>query len=373
MRPRRRAPRRWLLFALAAAAAGVLILVRSTDWLSAFGGRVSGERLERSKKSPNYRGGRFQNLLPTHTLLPGTVGKTLRQQFFGKERRAPEGPVPIVRLGRRDFEIPPASGLRATWFGHATVLLEIDRRRVLTDPVWNERVSPSTLIGPKRFFPPPIPLEELPPIDVAVVSHDHYDHLDMATVRFLARRGTVFAVPLGVGAHLERWGVPAAQRIELDWGESFETGGLRIEACPARHYSGRLFGGDPTLWASWAIVGAKHRVYYSGDTGYFEEFRRTGARLGPFDVTLVKIGAYGSTWPQIHVTPEEAVRAHLDVGGRVMLPVHWGTFNLASHDWREPADRVVAAAADRGVRLVMPRPGESIEPERAPKPMRWWR
>jgi L-ascorbate metabolism protein UlaG (beta-lactamase superfamily) len=234
-------------------------------------------------------------------------------------------------------------------------------------------VSPSTLLGPKRFFAPPIALMDLPPIDAAVISHDHYDHLDMRTVCFLAARGTVFAVPLGIGAHLERWGVPEERRVELDWGESVDVGGLRLEACPARHYSGRLYFGDPTLWASWAILGPRHRVFFSGDSGYFEEFRRIGERLGPFDLTLAKIGAYGTTWPQIHMTPEEAVRAHGDVRGAVLLPVHWGTFNLAYHDWREPAERVVAAAADRGARLVVPRPGESVEPARASEPITWWR
>ncbi len=195
----------------------------------------------------------------------------------------------------------------------------------------------------------------------------------MATVRFLAARGTVFAVPLGVGAHLERWSVPEAQRIELDWGETARVGDLTLKASPARHYAGRLVVGDPTLWASWVIAGSHYRVYYSGDSGYFEEFRRVGERDGPFDLALIKIGAYGSTWPEIHMTAEEAVQTHLDVRGGLLLPVHWGTFNLAPHDWREPAERVLAAAGARGVRLVLPRPGEPIEPARAPEPAAWWR
>jgi L-ascorbate metabolism protein UlaG (beta-lactamase superfamily) len=373
MKPGRRTGRRWWRYPLAAAAGGGLILAGSTGWLASFGGCVSGERLERAKRSPHYRGGRFRNLVPTKTLLPGSVGATLRNQFLGSEIRVPQRPIPIARPGRGAFDVPPASGLRATWMGHATVLIEIDGRRILTDPVWSDRASPSTLLGPKRFFPPPVPLVDLPPIDAAVISHDHYDHLDMTTVRFLAARGTVFVVPLGIGAHLERWGVPEARRVELDWGESFDVGGVRLEACPARHYSGRLYFGDPTLWASWAVLGPKHRVYYSGDSGYFKEFRRVGSRLGPFDLTLVKIGAYGPTWPEIHMTPEEAVQAHLDVRGGALLPVHWGTFNLAPHDWREPADRVVAAAADRGVRLCVPRPGERIELAGLGPIDPWWR
>ena len=298
----------------------------------------------------------------------------MRHQFFGEEVRVPPKPIPVVNRLAGDYATPPASGLRATWIGHASVLVEIDGRRVLTDPVWSDRCSPVTWAGPKRFHPPPLPLEALPPIDVVLISHDHYDHLDMATVKALAARGAYFAVPLGVGAHLETWGVAGSLIHELDWDESAELGGLTVTAMPARHYSGRNpLRGDQTFWASWAVKSSSHRFFFSGDTGYFDGFKTVAAKQGPFDLTLMKIGACDKTWPDIHMTPEEAVQAHLDLGGRLLLPVHWGTFNLAFHAWNEPAERVVAAARKTGVSLAVPRPGEWVELAGPQPTAPWWR
>jgi len=207
-----------------------------------------------------------------------------------------------------------------------------------------------------------------------VISHDHYDHLDMETVKALARRGTLFLVPLGVGAHLAKWGVPASQFRELNWGEETSVGELTITATPARHFSGRGFADrDATLWCSWLIAGPRHRVFYSGDSGYFDGFRQIGAAHGPFDVTLMSLGSYGPTWPEIHMDPEEVVRAHAELGGGLLLPVHWGTFNLAFHDWNEPAARAAAEAGRLGVRIALPRPGELVEPSAPPPAQDWWR
>jgi L-ascorbate metabolism protein UlaG (beta-lactamase superfamily) len=208
-------------------------------------------------------------------------------------------------------------------------------------------------------------------VDAVVISHDHYDHLDMATVKALAARGVTFFVPLGIGAHLQRWRVPLEQIRELDWNESAELRGVRFTALPARHYSGRSIHPDETEWASWALIGPHHRVYFTGDSGYFEEFKRIGDAHGPFDLTLIKIGAYGETWPEIHMTPEEAVQTHLAVRGKLMLPVHWGTFNLAYHDWFEPADRFVKAATGR-LSFTTPRPGDIVTPAQYPTSY-WWR
>lgn len=294
----------------------------------------------------------------------------------------PPAPLPIRPLTRADVAAPPASGLRATWLGHATALLDVDGARVLVDPVWGERASPSALVGPKRFHPPPLALADLAPLDAVVVSHDHYDHLDMAAVRALAANPAQararFFVPLGVGAHLERWGVAPGRVTELDWGESARVGALTLTATPARHFSGRGVGdavgrGNPTLWASWVIAGPAHRVFFSGDTGPFDGLADVGARHGPFDLTLIKVGAYGPTWPDIHLTPEQAVAAHGLLGGRVLLPIHWGTFNLAFHAWDEPAERVLSAARTAGVTLVLPRPGQPVEPAAPPPVDAWWR
>jgi L-ascorbate metabolism protein UlaG (beta-lactamase superfamily) len=318
--------------------------------------------------------------MPTHTMLAGDAARSLRLQVAGGETRYPVRPIPVESRTRSDFETPPASSLRATWLGHATALVEVDGARILTDPVWSERVSPSSLVGPRRFFEPPIALAGLPRVDAVVISHDHYDHLDMETVKTLARTGTRFVVPLGVGAHLEKWGIPAAQIDERDWGEAKEIAGVTITATPARHFSGRrLSDRDATLWCSWVIAGPRHRVFYSGDSGYFDGYREIGRDHGPFDLTLMSLGAYGPTWPLIHMTPEELVQAQRDLRGELLLPVHWATFNLAFHAWNEPALRMAADARAKGVRFTIPRPGQMVEPARLAdegaefEPSAWWK
>ena len=205
-----------------------------------------------------------------------------------------------------------------------------------------------------------------------VISHDHYDHLDMSTVVDLAREGTQFFVPLGVGAHLLTWGILGTQIVELDWNEQATLGTVTFTATPARHYSGRAVRRDRTQWASWVIKSPAHRVFFSGDTGYFDGLKDIGAAHGPFDLALIKIGAYGPTWLEIHMDPEHAVKAQQAVGAKLMLPVHWGTFNLAFHDWREPPERLLAAA-EGVVAVVVPKPGQPVRPEAPPPVVRWWR
>lgn len=369
---------RVLLALLALLLVAVVVLIGSTGWLDAFGAEPTGDRLARIRRSPNYRDGAFRNPDAPTRIGAGSGRETLRRWLGGHEQRVPPGPMPIVKLTRADFAQPPASGLRATWLGHSTVLVEIDGARILFDPVWARRASPSSLIGPKRFHEPPLALDELPPLDAIVASHDHYDHLDRDVVRALAQSTAQsrarFVVPLGVGAHLERWGVAPDRITELDWSESTTAGPLTLVATPARHFSGRgLNNRNHTLWASWSVSGPRHRIFHSGDTGPFAGFTDIGAAHGPFDLTFVKIGAYGETWPDIHLTPEQAVDANTKLHGRVLLPIHWGTFNLAFHAWDEPAERVVVAAAATGTRLVMPRPGESVEPATPKLVVPWWR
>ncbi len=371
---RKRTRRRlvWILAAIAFVA--LLVALQSTAWLASLGGRVTGARLARSQRSPLFMNGKFRNPEPTR-MATASFGEMLRRQLFGGEQRAPLHPIPIVRRHAGDYATPPPSGLRATWIGWASVLVEIDGRIVMTDPVWSERCSPSTRVGPGRFHDPPIALADLPPVDLVVISHDHYDHLDMPTIRALAARGTQFAVPLGIGAHLERWGVPASQVTELDRNESADIRGLQVIATAARHYSGRNpIHANETLWTSWVVKGPRHRFFFSGDTGYTAAFRAIGDEHGPFDLTLLKIAAYDPAWSEIHMTPEQAVQTHRDVKGRVLLPVHWGTFNLGFHAWREPPDRLVAAASKANVTVVVPLPGEWIEPAVArPAQDPWWR
>ncbi|AHG88362.1 hypothetical protein J421_0825 [Gemmatirosa kalamazoonensis] len=311
-----------------------------------FGGGAEARRA-RVERSPQWSDGRFRNTLRR---VDGPWTRIMREFFFGgSAHRRPESPIPVEHRVRSDYDVPPASGLRVTWLGHSTTLIEIDGRRVLIDPVWGDRAGPVPRLSPRRFYPPPLPLAELPPVDVVLLSHDHYDHLHVDTVRALAARGERFVVPLGVGARLARWGVSEARIAELDWWESLAMDDLTLTATPARHFSGRLLvDADRTLWAGFVIAGARHRVFYSGDTALHDAFAEIGARLGPFDLTMIEVGAYDALWPDVHLGPEQAVRAHVLSGGGVMLPLHWGLFDLALHGWTEPAERTLAAAAAAG-------------------------
>ncbi|MEV1019656.1 MBL fold metallo-hydrolase [Streptomyces sp. NPDC050264] len=347
---------------------------------AAFGAEATGARLERIRKSPNFADGQFQNPEGARTRPDGSVLDFAKVYFRKEERalRAPAGTVPVHATTFADLAKPAASGLRITWMGHSSVLAEIDGVRVLFDPVWGERCSPFAFAGPKRLHPAPLPLAALGPVDVVVISHDHYDHLDMPTIKALTGTDTVFAVPLGVGAHLEHWGVPADRLRELDWHESTEVGGVTLTASPARHFCGRgLRNPQHTLWASWVVAGPEHRIYHSGDTGYFQGFREIGAEHGPFDVTMIQVGAYSDFWPDIHMTPEEGLRAHLDLQGArphgVLMPIHWGTFNLAPHAWAEPGEWSMDVARDAGQALATPRPGEPFEPSGELPAEAWWR
>ncbi|MEG8279067.1 MBL fold metallo-hydrolase [Streptomyces sp. AHA2] len=348
----------------------------------AFGADPSGERMARIRRSPHFEDGVFQNPGGPARTRPSGSTLDLAKVFFDKEtrpRRTPQGAVPVHSTTLADIARPPATGLRLTWTGHSSVLAEIDGRRVLFDPVWGERCSPFPFAGPKRLHPVPLPLAALGPVDVVVISHDHYDHLDMPTIKALAGTDTLFAVPLGVGAHLERWGVPARRLRELDWHESTEVGGLTLTATPARHFCGRgLRNTQHTLWASWVVRGGEHRIYHSGDTGYFDGFEEIGAAHGPFDATMIQIGAYSDFWPDIHMTPEEGMRAHLDLQGGpdrgLMLPIHWATFNLATHPWAEPGEGTLRAARAVRARVALPRLGEPFEPTAETVPSEpWWR
>ncbi|MEU6644885.1 MBL fold metallo-hydrolase [Saccharomonospora sp. NPDC046836] len=344
--------------------AGAVLSVRNL--LPALGARPDGTLLLRS---PQFRDGAFRNTAPARWLPPGSGRTAARDFIFGEHQRHPAGAVPLVPPAGP----APAEGLHITWYGHASSLVELDGARVLLDPVWSDRVSPLPFLGPRRLHPVPHALAELPALDAIVISHDHYDHLDMPTVRTLARTQTApFVVPLGVGAHLRKWRIAEERIIELDWAGQAQVGELRITATPGQHFSGRSFTRNDTLWASWVIAGPNHRVFYSGDTGYFDGFAAIGRQYGPFDATLIQIGAYAPSWPDIHMTPEEGVTAHLDVGGQLLIPVHWGTFNLAPHGWTDPVDRAWREAKARGVTMAVPRPGERIAVA-APTPVDgWW-
>ena len=349
-----------------------LALVTASAW-TATGRRAVGERLARMQRSPQWQreAGHFVNPQPLHN----DNWAAMTAMFHASDDASPRQPIPVDPIDPGRFATAPASGLRVTWLGHAANLIEIDGARVLTDPVWSERASPLQWIGPQRWYRPPIALADLPALDAVVISHDHYDHLDMRHHRRAEGSPDDVSSCRSASARTSLTGAfPRSKIVELDWWERTKVGAIEIVCTPARHASGRnmLFDRDAKLWAGYAFIGPRHRVFFSGDTGLHPAMRDIGARLGPFDVTMIEVGQYHRAWPDWHIGPEQAVAAHAMLRGKVMLPMHWGLFTLAPHGWTEPIERAVAAGTAAGATLVTPKPGESIELEPPPARVRWW-
>jgi L-ascorbate metabolism protein UlaG (beta-lactamase superfamily) len=316
-------------------------------------------------------GRRFLNPVPTLVGEWSTIFKVLPLYFSNKEEKVPRRPLGPFSTDVSVYGTAPASGLRVTWIGHSSMLIEIDGVTVLVDPVWDQRASPTRWAGPKRFFEAPLRLENLPAVDVVLVSHDHYDHLGESTIRQLAKLPAMAKVQwvtsLGVGSYLARFGVAAARITELDWTQSVVVavaeGRLEMTALPARHFSGRgMFNRFGTLWSSFVLKGARHKVYFGADSGWWEGFREIGAADGPFDLTMLEIGAFNELWKDIHMGPDGAGLAFEALGGEgLLMPIHWGLFDLALHAWRQPMERMVEVADQRGIKLWSPEPGAPTE------------
>ncbi|UNP32229.1 MBL fold metallo-hydrolase [Lysobacter gummosus] len=328
--------------------------------------------------SPQFTDGRFRNPNPRPAAGFLKMLRIIGDALWNKPAdTVPAAAPPVLALTPEQLAQAPDHSLFR--LGHSTMLIKLRGGWWITDPVFAERASPVQWIGPKRFHAPPIALADLPRLRGVILSHDHFDHLDYDTVLQLAKTAEVFLTPLGVGDRLIAWGVDADKVRQFDWWEGATIDGVRFVATPAQHFSGRgLFDSDKTLWASWTIVdeprtGPSLRLFFSGDTGYFDGFAQIGRRFGPFDVTMLETGAYDANWPHVHMQPEQTVQAHIDLRGRWLLPIHNGTFDLAMHPWTEPFERVSALAAERSVALITPRMGERVDLHSPQATTPWWR
>jgi len=316
--------------------------------------------------------GRYRNPAPMNRLgFFKTLG-IFWNAFFNKPRHTrPAGQIPVQSLSRQQLLAAPDNSVFR--LGHSTVLLKMRNQFWLTDPVFADRASPVQWAGPQRFHQPPISLEELPPIKAVILSHNHYDHLDHMAIKALVAKTEHFIAPLGVGDTLIEWGVPAAKVQQLDWWQSTDIGGIRFVATPSQHFSGRsLRDGNRSLWASWVMINDQQRIFFSGDTGYFDGFKVIGEQYGPFDLTLMETGAYDANWPDVHMQPEQTLQAHIDLRGRWLLPIHNGTFDLAMHAWHEPFDRILALAWERNIAITTPQMGQPFYLQYPSRCEAWW-
>lgn len=330
--------------------------------------------VDESFNSSQFVQGKFQNLAKTSTMslskIPGYI-----KRYFTEERidSEPVLPIPLQFITQETLNDLPIDTMTLFRLGHSSYLVKANNKYWLIDPVFSERASPFSFLGPKRFHQPPISIEQLPEIEGIIISHNHYDHLDKEAIKQLKNKVNNFIVPLGNSADLINWGVSDNKIIELDWWQSIHLSGLDLILTPAQHFSGRgLSDGNKTLWGSWVLKSNEQTIFYSGDSGYFDGFKAIGEKYGPFDLTIIETGAYDKDWPEVHMTPEQSLQAHIDVKGKKMLPAHNGTFDLAFHPWYEPLARITTLGDENNINVITPIIGETIDIKTNNSQEKWW-
>lgn len=324
--------------------------------------------------SPQFHKGKFRNI-HRFSRMDLENGLIVSKQFiFDRHKSAsPTDKIPMQTLTREQLLADTSARSLVYRIGHSTLLFNFQGNFWLTDPVFSERASPIQWAGPKRFHPTPITIEDLPEIAGVIISHNHYDHLDKDAIRKLHPKVNQFFTPLGVGGILQEWGVPSSKIVELDWWQEHRSEDINLVATPSQHFSGRgVFDADKTLWCSWVIETPTDKIFFSGDSGYFDGFKEIGNKHGPFDLTLMETGAYNKLWPHVHMMPEESLQAHIDLQGNWLLPIHNTTFDLSLHAWFDPLNRITAAAEENDVQLVTPIIGERLDLDADPIENRWW-
>ncbi len=362
------------IFLVAIVALGIAVLLYFR-FAPIVGSDPGGERLARIQASPNYRDGKFHNVVETNMdMSVGDMAKVMWEFMKGGEGREPKDTIPTVPFDREAWEAVPDTSIATAWFGHSSVLIKVDGVTFLCDPVFGQRASTFSFMGPKRFdYRQHMTVDMLPKVDVVLLSHDHYDHLDHGTVLQLKDMVPRWVMPLGTGVHLEHWGVPAERISEHDWWDGVGVDGVRLTLAPSRHFTGRgMTNRFSTLWGSWVIEGRLKKVYFGADSGYSPTFNEVGERFGPFDLVLLECGAYNDKWAEIHMCPEETAQAAQGLNAKVLMPIHWGKFSLAMHPWKEPVERLSAKALELGVPLLTPRIGRIVNGPDMSLSEQWW-
>ncbi|MCF8054527.1 MAG: MBL fold metallo-hydrolase [Deltaproteobacteria bacterium] len=361
----------YLLFAVAIIAGLIIALLTFIEMAPVFGGEATGEYKEQLLNSPNYDGNKFQNLdKKPMVLVKGKVRSLWEFLFQDRQQGSPQKAISTAKFSKEDFI---SRDNAYAWFGHSTILIRLGAKTIVADPVF-DRASPVQFIGPRSFpMSNPPSIKDLPDeIDIILITHDHYDHLDYRTIKRIHGGVKNFIVPLGVKVHMLKWGVAAEKIAELDWYDSTAVEGLKVILTPTKHHSGRTATKRmSTLWGGWIIKSRTKTIYISGDGGYSPEFKKIGEKYGPFDLSFMENGAYNKAWSHSHMFPEESVMAGIDTKSQLVIPVHWGRYNLSVHPWAEPIARFSQEAIKKKLNFIVPPIGE-IFTEDSVASHRWW-